>query len=204
MNRKAKKLYQRRTMIAMAVYTLIVMMALPAARSSTDWLVKALLALAPVLPLIYVIWLMAERIRNGDELEQRTHLVGLGVAAAAVSIFSLVGGFLAAAKVLSPEACAATLVWVFPILMICYGLGQWWVARRYGMNAFCDEESEGFPWYQRLLFAAAIMIAVVVWAYRHSADEFNMGFAVGAAAGLIVAGVIAYARHRQRRGRIEE
>jgi hypothetical protein len=203
-NRNAKKLYQRRMMIAMAVYTIVVMMALPTARSSTDWPTKALLALAPVLPLMYAIWLMAERVRNGDELEQRTHLVGLGVAAAVVSIFSLVGGFLAAAKVLPPEACAAALVWVFPILMLCYGVGQWWVARGYGMDGFCDEESGSFPWYQRLLFASAIMVAVAAWAYWHSADEFSVSFAIGAAVGLVVAGAVGFARYRRQRSRASE
>lgn len=204
MNRNAKKAYQLRTMIAMAVYTAVVMMTLPAARSSSDWPVKSLLALLPILPLLYVIWLMAERVRHADELEQRTHLVGFGFAAAAVSIFSLVGGFLAAAKVLSPEACTAALVWVFPVLMICYGIGRQWVARRYGMSAFCDEDSEGFPWHQRLLCAAAITGAIAIWAHWRSADEFALSFTAGAAAGLAVASLVAFVRHRQRRNRADE
>ena len=124
-SRNTKKYFQRRMMIAMAIYAFVVMLALPAARGSAEWPTKALLALAPVLPLLYVIWLMAERVRNADELEQRTHLVGLGVATAVASIFSLIAGFLAAAKVLSPEDSASALVWVFPLVMIGYGVGQW-------------------------------------------------------------------------------
>jgi len=189
-SRNANKTYHRRMMITMTIYVMTVMLALPAARSAVDWPVKALLALAPVLPLIYVVWLMAQRVLHSDELEQRMHLIALGVAAAIVSVFSLVGGFLAAAKALPPETATILLVWVSPALMICYSAAQWWIGRRYGVQAFCEDD-EAFPLYLRLLVAAALMACVGIWIYFKSADEFGVGLICGMAAGLAVGGGIA-------------
>ena len=93
------KHYQRRLMLAMTGYVGFMLLVWPLARTVTSLPLKVLLALAPVLPMFYVIWLMARRIRDSDELEQRTHLIALGVATAAVGALSLVGGFLASAQV---------------------------------------------------------------------------------------------------------
>jgi len=199
-NRNANRTYQRQVMITMAAYTLILILVWPLARSATELPQKVLLALTPVLPLIYVIWLMGRRIWTSDELEQRTHLIGLGAATAVVSLYSLIGGFLAAAKVLSPSTSAALLLFVFPILMICYGGTRVWVARQYGGDAFCEDD-EGMPLYLRLLLCAAVFAAIAVWALLQAKDDMAIGVASGAAATLGVAAVLLYLRRRRKQRR---
>ena len=102
--RNAKRSYERRLIAAMTIYVIIMMMIWPLARSESNAWLKAVYALAPVPPMLYAIWLMAQRIIRSDELEQRTHMIGLGVSAAVVSVISLVSGFLAAANVLTLDA----------------------------------------------------------------------------------------------------
>ena len=199
-NRTQRKSYQRNSMMAMAAYMLVVLLIWPLARTTPSLPLKFLCALAPVLPLIWAIWLMARRIWNSDELEQRTHLVGLGVASIVVALFSMVGGFLATAKLLSRDACADLLLWIFPILMMSYGIARWRVARQYGLDVGCSGEDEGFPKYLFLLSAAAILAILAVWGYFKPIDNFRLGLVCGMAAVLAVAGIV-FGLLRWRRNR---
>lgn len=203
MARIQNKVYQRNLMLSMAVYVAVVLLVWPLARTTPSLPLKVLCALAPVVPLLAAIWLMARRILNSDELEQRTHLVGLGVAAVVVALFSLVAGFLATAKLLSLGTCAALLMWIFPVLMLSYGLARWWVARRYGISAGCGDEDESFPKYLRILSAAGLLAICVVWGYFKPIDSFSLGLLSGMCAGLIVVGVLMglmrWSRRREQR-----
>ncbi|MGA9334634.1 MAG: hypothetical protein WBV39_10195 [Rudaea sp.] len=200
MTRIQNKGYQRNFMLAMAAYLIVVLLVWPLARTTLSLPLKVLYALAPILPLGFAIWFMARRIFFSDELEQRTHLVGLGVASVVVALFSLVGGFLATAKLLSLEACANLLLWIFPVLMMSYGLARWWVARHYGIDAGCSDEDEAFPAYLRLLSAAGLLAICAVWGYFKSIDGFHLGLLSGMCAGLATAGALmGLLRWRRRR-----
>lgn len=199
MNRLDNATYQRNVLLAMAVYVVVLLAIWPLARTTAAMPLKVVYALAPLPPLIYAIWLMARRIRDSDELEQRTHLIGLGVASIVVSIFSLIGGLLATARVLSLDACAALLFWVFPILMLSYGAARWWVARQYGSDGQCDDGSDTFPLYLRLFSAAALLALVTVWAYFKHADSFRLGMLTGMTTGLALIGAFAGLRRWMRR-----
>jgi len=153
-------------MIAMTVYVVVLLGVWPLAKVATESLPKIGYALAPVVPLLYVIWLMAQKILHSDELEQRTHLIGIGIAAAVVSIVGIVSGFLAAANVMTLDAAAAVLMWIFPVLMATYGIARSVAARRYG-SAACDED-ERMPLYIRLLWAAALFGAAGAYVHFRS------------------------------------
>ncbi len=197
MTRLTRQTYDRRVMLAMTIYVVVLLTVWPLARSATDPLTKAAYALTPVLPLFYVIWLMARRILQSDELEQRTHLIGLGVGAAVVSIFSIVSGFLAAAKVMTLDSTSIVLVWIFPLLMISYGIARSYAARRYG-GAACDED-ESMPAYIRFLFVATIFCLIAVYVYFRGGDEQGVSFALGMAAALAAGAVFFGIRRWQRR-----
>lgn len=192
------KNYQRNFMLAMAAYVVVVLVVWPMARTTPQFFLKVLYALTPMLPLSYAIWLMARKIWYSDELEQRTHLVGLGFATIVVSIFSMVGGFLANAKVLSLDACAELLLWVFPVLMMSYGIGQIWVRRQYGLQGMCDDD-DAFPAYQRLLSAGALGGVVSVWAWFKPIDNFRFGLLIGISGGLGAVGLLLGLRRWLRR-----
>jgi hypothetical protein len=180
-------------MIAMAIYVVVLLWAWPLARATGDAWTRSAYALAPVVPLLYAIWQMARRVLAGDELEQRTHLIGLGVAATAVSVFGIVSGFLAAAHVLSQDWSAAALVWIFPFMVVVYAVARFYAARRYGSGA-CDEEDVSRA--ERFLYTAAIFAAIAAYAYWCKNDTQGAGFAGGMAAGML--GVAAFFALRER------
>ncbi len=185
MSRLSHKQYQRHVMLAMSVYVGFMLLVWPAVRHMQSTPLKVLLALAPVLPMLYVIALMARRIRDSDELEQRTHLVALGVATAVVGAASLVGGFLAAAHVAPLDG--TVLIWVFPLMMLSYGTTRSWVGRRYGMSLSCEQDAEGMPMYLRLLTMAAALALLALLGHREL-DDTGLGIVCGMAVAFAVLG----------------
>jgi small-conductance mechanosensitive channel len=196
MVRLSQQSHQRRIMIAMAIYVAVFLWVWPLARSTDALWLKAAYALAPVPPLLYVIWLMARRVLAGDELEQRTHLIGLGVAAAAVSIFGIVSGFLAAAHVLSLDWTATALVWIFPLLVVVYSAARAYAARRYGGSACDDVEMSSAL---RFLYLAVLFAAIAACVYWRKGDADGAGLAAGMAAGMLSCAAFFALRQRLRR-----
>ena len=186
MARLSKQAHQRRVMIAMAIYVALFLWVWPLARSADALWLKTVYALTPVPPVLYVIWLMAWRVFAGDELEQRTHLVGLGVAAA---------------HVLAPDWAATALVWIFPLLLIVYAVARAYAARRYGGGA-CDDD--GAPRALQFLYIAVVFAAIAAYIYWRHGDAQDTGLAVGMATGMLVGGVFIAIRQRLRRHSAQE
>ncbi len=172
-------------MFAMSVYVTLLLVVWPLAREASTESLKIVCALAPVAPLLGVMALMARKILQSDELEQRTHLIGLGVATAVVSVFSIVGGFLALSKVLSADAAALILIWVFPVLVLTYSGVRGFVARRYGGGG-CDED-DTTPLPLRFLGMFAIVGAVAGYGYFYKHDKEMGATALGMAAAFALA-----------------
>jgi hypothetical protein len=193
MPRLNQKRYEQRLMLAMSIYVVVLLLVLPVVRTVASIPLKGALAVAPVLPMLYVIWLMAQRIRDSDELEQRMHLIALGVATAVVAACSLVGGFLATAQVLPIDG--SILIWVFPLMMFCYGATRWWIARRYGSDMSCDG---AMPMHWRLSIIAAMMTVVGIFTYLRR-DAIDAGIFIGMGAGLAVLALFKLATHLRRR-----
>jgi hypothetical protein len=192
----SRKNYQYRVLAAMAIYVAVLLVVWPLARSAaTTWL-KLAYALAPVPPILYVIWLMARRVLTGDELEQRTHLIGLGVAAAVLSVYGIVTGFLAASNVWSPHWSAAALIWIFPLLIVVYTATRAYAARRYGGGA-CDEA--GLSREANFLYLAAVFAAIAGYVYWSRGDPRDAGFAVGMAAGTFGCAIVVALWRRLRK-----
>jgi hypothetical protein len=197
--RLSQKQYESRVVLAMTLYAGLMVFAWPMLRTEASLLMKCLLALAPALPVIYVISLLARRIGASDEFEQRTHLVALGVATGVTSALSLVGGFLSIAGVAKLDGSA--LIWVFPLMMGSYGVARWWVLRGYGasMSACEDEKSTWF--YLRFVLLGLIFLALAALC-RHQMTDYTLGFAYGtgfafAGSGLVLA-LLRWYRHRYR------
>src|SRR5215469_8596215 len=129
MPRFSQKQYEWRVLAAMALYCAFLLYVWPMVRTTGSYPLKVLIAIAPSLPVIYVLAQLARRIRASDELEQRTHLVALGVATGVVGVLSLMGGFLSSAGVVKIDG--SILLWVFPVMMFSYGATRWWVLRGY-------------------------------------------------------------------------
>ena len=183
MPRLKEKRYQQRVLLAMTIYIVMMVLIWPLVRTASTVPLRWVLALAPLPPMLYVIALMARRIRDSDELEQRTHLIGLGVATGVVATLSLVGGFLASAQVLALDG--SILIWVFPVMMACYGITRWWVAQQYGHDLGCDP-GDAMALHWRLTIGAAMVGFVALFAYLKR-DAFHAGMLIGMAAVIAVA-----------------
>lgn len=195
MSRLSQKQYEWRVLAAMSLYMLCMLLEWPLVRAATSLPFKCLLALVPVVPMVYVIAQLARRIRASDELEQQTHLIALGIATAVVGALSLMGGFLSIAKVLALDG--SILIWVFPSLMFCYGAARWWVMRRYGGNMFCEGDS-ALAKYVRFIIAGGVLL-LVGWLSRPALDALRLGFLCGTGASLIALGVVLAIAQRRRR-----
>jgi len=148
---------------------------------------------------LYVIWIMAVRNLRSDELQQRTHLIGLGVATGVVSIVSIIAGFLAAADLLALDTTAMILIWIFPLLILAYSAARGYAVRRYGGSALCDDD-ERMPAYQRFLFSAAISFGIAAFVWLRNGDNAAARIiAAMAAAQLVAAAFLGLRYARQRR-----
>lgn len=199
MKRLDEKRYEQHVMAAMLAYMAVLLVAFSLVRTATNVPLKAALALAPVLPVLWLIAVIWRRIRDSDELEQRVHLVALGVATAVTGAATLVGGFLAAGGVIRLDG--DVLIWVFPLLIASYGAARSVVARRYGSGGACDEGSALLPWYFAIL--AVAMAGAAAWAaWRHAGDGAVTAFIVAAV--VFLAGALRAWRRRAQAGRLAD
>lgn len=127
----ANRAYQREMWPALIAYVVAVLGSTLLIRQGIEarWL-RGLLALLPVIPVLFVLRAMLRYLRAVDELQQRIEAEAVCIAAVGVATLYFAGGFLVLAKVVAVPAGVA-MIWVFPLLMLGYGLAKVAVARRY-------------------------------------------------------------------------
>jgi len=133
MTRVTLRQYRSQMAVLMAIYVAMMLLEWPYVRRVDSVALKVVLALGPVLPMMAVLWLIARRMISADELEQRLYLIALSVATGIVCALSLIGGFLAASHVIDLDG--DVLIWIFPLLSLCYGATHRWVSRRFGYSS---------------------------------------------------------------------
>jgi len=128
MARVSKGKYNLQVALIMLVYVALMLFEWPLVAKTDGLALRTLLALLPTLPVVVVIGLMARLVMRGDELEQRMHLIALSIAVGVVSAASIIGAFLAIARVW--QVGGDVLVWVFPALCLVYGVTRVALVRR--------------------------------------------------------------------------
>lgn len=128
MARISKGKYNLQLLAIMAVYVALMLFEWPLVAKTEDLALRTLLALLPAVPVVAVIALAARMVMRGDELEQRMHLIALSVAMGVVSVASIVGAFLAIARIW--RVGGDVLIWVFPALCLVYGATRIVLVRR--------------------------------------------------------------------------
>lgn len=134
MTRVSKGKYNLQVAAIMAVYVALMLFEWPLVGKTDGLALRTLLALLPTVPVVAVIVLAARMVMRGDELEQRMHLIALSVAMGVVSVASIVGAFLAIARIWTIGG--GVLIWVFPALCLVYGATRIVLVRR--MNGAWD------------------------------------------------------------------
>ena len=128
---RAHREYRRRMWPAMLIYMALVF--------GSTWLLKntvqpvvfrALIAIAPALPIFFVMLVFLRYLRTVDEMQRRIEMEAVGIAALVVSQIYLAGGFLQLGKIIDIPSGVA-MIWVFPLMCFSYAIGKFFALRRY-------------------------------------------------------------------------
>jgi 1,4-dihydroxy-2-naphthoate octaprenyltransferase len=129
---KALRVRHMREMVtAMAIYVVTLVLSMLLLKWVQVLPLRALLALAPLLPIALVLRTMIRYIRDVDEMQQRIELESVCFATAMICLLYMGAGFLQVSRVIDVPAGVA-MIWVFPLACLFYGLAKVVVARRYG------------------------------------------------------------------------
>ncbi len=199
MARMSNRSYELQVGISMSIYMVLIVLVWPLSRQDGEIWLKTLYALIPVVPVTYVIGIMARRIVRSDEFEQRMHLIGLGVASAVISVLTLIAAFLALSKLLTLEWAAVALMWVFPLMMITYSIVRSYATRRYGGGDACDESPRGWPLYARFIFLGVTVCLLAAYAHYLRHNEELTSMVLGMACGIAGVGGLLWIWKRLRK-----
>lgn len=93
-----KRRYIRQVFIAMSVYVVVLFICVHylklAPQNQPPGVLRIVLALAPTLPVVWVMWSLIGFISRTDELQRRVHIEALAIAAGVTAFLSLTYGFL--------------------------------------------------------------------------------------------------------------
>ena len=87
---------------------------------------KVIVSLAPVVPGVFMIIFLLQYFSKIDELQQRIQLIAIGFSAGTTGLLTFFYGFLENAG-FRP----VSLMWVFPLMLMLWGVGLAFVSRRY-------------------------------------------------------------------------
>lgn len=129
--REVHKRYLRELFTAMTAYVVLIIVfgVLVPKTDSTFW--RAVLALLPLVPILFVIRALVRVVRDQDELERRIDLEAIAIASMTTGFgfFSL--GLLLSAEVGWTMPADAIAIWVMPCLFATFGIAKLLIVRRY-------------------------------------------------------------------------
>jgi hypothetical protein len=126
--RAVHRRYLREFFPAIASYFILLFASLSMLKYVHETSLKFLIALLPVLPIVFVIRAMVHFVADSDELERRVQLEAICIASLSVGLLSFAAAFLRAAGLLLIDNA---LMLVLPALFAFYGVSLVWVKRRY-------------------------------------------------------------------------
>ncbi len=126
--RAVQQRYVREILLSGVAYLLVVFALLPLVKGVDALWLKALIALLPVLPTVFMVRPLVRKVLDSDELQQRIQLEAISIASLSVGMLSMAVGFLGAAHVLPT---GNLMLMVLPALFVFYGIALAWVRRRY-------------------------------------------------------------------------
>ncbi len=124
---QASKRYAREFIIAMLAYAVVIIASQLALNNLGDSPWRFLLALLPVIPVLFLVSGFVRYLSEIDELQQRIQLQAIGFAAGTTGLLTFAYGFLE--LVGFPRF---SLFFVFPMMVMLWGIGLSYFSRRYG------------------------------------------------------------------------
>lgn len=124
--RNAEKSYIRQFALAMITYLVTIFAAVWLIDQVDNVLLRALIAIVPVLPLLFGVLAYVRYLSKIDELQQRIQLQAVSFAAGATGLLTFTYGLLENAGL-----PALSLTYVFPLMIALWGLATWAFGRSY-------------------------------------------------------------------------
>lgn len=122
--------YLREFIPAMVGYTLVLPLSIVLLlKLHMPVALQAVVALLPVVPMIFVVRAMLRHMLRQDELQQRIELQAVAITCAVIGMASFSLGFLQNVRVLPSPPWA--MLWVLPLMIGVYGVVRFLLARRY-------------------------------------------------------------------------
>lgn len=119
--------YQVELFLALGAYALVLAGAIAVIENgAVEGTMRTLVALAPMIPVVGVVWAVLRQFRRMDELQRRLQFEGLAFAFVGTALLSLSYGFLE--TVGFPRLPMFT---VWPVMGALWGLGAWIASRRF-------------------------------------------------------------------------
>lgn len=122
----ASSRYFRSFTAAMVAYAVLLFISIPLIGALTDSPLRFAAALLPVVPVLFALRAFLNFLRMSDEMIRSIHFEAFGFSLALTGIVTFSLGFLENAGF--PRI---SLVWVFPMLIVFWGVGRWLASRRY-------------------------------------------------------------------------
>lgn len=120
------KVYTRRLVLTLIGYMISLPLSLVLLAAAVDSPLRYGIALLPVVPVIFGLVAFLSYLRSMDELQQRIQLEAFGFSLGCTGLLTFTIGFLENAGLPQPS-----LIWVFPTMVIFWGIGQFLARRRY-------------------------------------------------------------------------
>ncbi|MEL6407912.1 MAG: hypothetical protein AAFR81_26320 [Chloroflexota bacterium] len=124
-NENARR-YMLRFGLAMIGYIVLLLTSIYLQERVEGQALSIAIAILPVLPVLLGIWAYMDWLRNLDEFQRQIQLEAIGFSMAMTGVVTFTIGFLETAGVQQPG-----YLWVFPMMIIFWGVGQFIAQRRY-------------------------------------------------------------------------
>jgi len=128
--RTLQQRYLREFLPAMLGYVIVLPISItPLLRVELSTVGKVVVALLPVVPMVFVVRAMLRHMLRQDELQQRIELQAVAITCAVIGMASFSLGFLQNVRVLPSPPWL--MLWVLPLTIGVYGVVRFLLARRY-------------------------------------------------------------------------
>lgn len=126
--RPVHRRYLREFFPAIAAYVVLLFIAIALLDFVHSTALTIVVALLPVLPMVWLMRAVMHFLMDSDELEQKQQLQAIAIAAMCVGLLSFAAAFLRRADVLPLDNA---LMWVLPAMFAIYGIAMAWLRRGY-------------------------------------------------------------------------
>lgn len=123
---KPERLYLRRFWVSIIAYVILLIISVQTVETLENPVLKLGIVLLPIIPILFGLSAFLTYLRQLDEMQRRIHFEAFGFSLGLTGIVTFTLGLMENAGFERPS-----LVWVFPMMIIFWGIGQFIAGRRY-------------------------------------------------------------------------